>query len=49
MTLVTLDTDGDMGYPSTVQLSDGTLVTAYYTSKDTHHDRYHAGIVIWEL
>lgn len=47
--LQVIDTEGDMGYPSTVQLNDGSLVTAYYTSRDSHHDRYHVGIIKWEL
>lgn len=47
--LQVIDTTGDLGYPSTVQLADGLLVTAYYTSRDTHHHRYHVGIIHWEL
>ncbi len=47
--LQVIGTDSDMGYPSTIQLDDGTLVTAYYTSKDVHHDRYHIGIIKWSL
>ncbi len=44
-----IGTDSDMGYPSTIQLNDDTLVTAYYTSKDVNHDRYHVGIIKWSL
>jgi hypothetical protein len=44
-----IDTDGDMGYPSTVQLEDGSLVTAFYADKDTGHNRYHIGIIKWEI
>ena len=47
--LVVLDGAGDMGYPSSVQLEDGTIVTAYYASGITTHNRYHCGIVRWEL
>lgn len=36
---------GDLGYPSTVQLADGTLVTAYYY----RHPAYHMGVVRWRL
>ena len=45
------DVDGtrDCGYPSTVQLSDGTLVTAYYAKKTKPHSRYHMAIVRWRL
>lgn len=35
----------DLGYPATVQLADGVLVTAYYTSAD----RYHMGVVRWTI
>jgi hypothetical protein len=40
---------GDMGYPSTVQLTDGTLVTAYYSWGINSHSRYHMGVVRWRL
>jgi len=36
---------GDLGYPATVQLGDGSLVTAYYYSKPA----YHMGVVQWSL
>jgi hypothetical protein len=42
----TLDTD--CGYPSTVQRSDGKIVTAYYAHKSAACDHYHMGVVIWE-
>lgn len=44
-----IDTKGDMGYPSTIQLEDGSLVTAYYTDRDKCHSRYHIGIIKWEI
>lgn len=47
--LVDLPVAGDMGYPSTVQLKDDTLITAYYCDNDTNHNRYHTGIIRWEL
>jgi len=37
----------DGGYPSTVALADGTLVTAYYTRGIPAHQRYHMGVVRW--
>ena len=50
MTLITLKgASGDCGYPSTVQLDDGTLVTAYYADKTDFHTRYHMGVVHWKL
>ncbi len=47
--LVVLDNTGDMGYPSSVQLEDGTIVTAYYADGIPQHNRYHTGIVRWKL
>ena len=38
-------TDG--GYPSSVQLADGTIVTAYYCQHIPTHRRYHMGVVLW--
>jgi hypothetical protein len=45
--LVDLDDATDGGYPSSVQLTDGTLVTAYYANWVKAHRRYHMGIVRW--
>ncbi|MBS3763268.1 MAG: exo-alpha-sialidase [Planctomycetes bacterium] len=39
----------DVGYPSSVQLEDGTLVTAYYCNGIDTHQRYHMGVVRWLL
>lgn len=39
----------DGGYPSTVVLGDGTLVTAYYSRGMPSHSRYHVGVVRWKL
>ena len=39
----------DFGYPSTVQLSDETLITAYYLSNSENHNRYHMGVVRWSI
>jgi len=39
----------DLGYPSTVQLSNGTLITAYYTIGIEQHTRYHMGVVRWRV
>ena len=43
------DNTYDCGYPSAVQLSDGTIVTAYYADKIDSHQRYHMGVVRWRL
>lgn len=39
----------DGGYPSTVQTTDGTFVTAYYTRGVPSHQRYHVGVVRWRV
>ena len=39
----------DCGYPSTVQLADGTLVTAYYAMGARHHQNYHMAVLRWRL
>jgi hypothetical protein len=43
------DSDGDCGYPSSVQRPDGKIVTAWYSSSSRNHRRYHMGVAIWEL
>jgi hypothetical protein len=40
---------GDLGYPATVQRDDGTLVTAWYSSGNAAHQRYHMGVAVWKL
>ena len=39
----------DMGYPSTIQLDDGRLLTAYYAKTTVGHNRYHLATALWEL
>ena len=41
----TAGTDG--GYPSSLQLPDRTIVTAYYCERLPMHQRYHMGVVLW--
>lgn len=41
--------EGDLGYPSSVQRSDGKIVTAYYSGGIKNHQRYHMGVAIWEV
>ena len=36
------------GYPSSVQMDDGTVVTAYYCKGVAQHQRYHMGVVRWD-
>ena len=38
---------GDMGYPSTAQLSDGKLVTVFYAAQSPLHAGYHMGAIGW--
>jgi hypothetical protein len=45
--LVDLEDAGDGGYPSSVQLDDGTIVTAHYANQILAHRRYHMGVVRW--
>lgn len=37
----------DCGYPSSVQLADGSIVTAYYSKSSENHNRYHMGVAVW--
>lgn len=47
--LVNLGADRvDCGYPASVQLADGTIVTAYYAASAESHHRYHMGVVRWQ-
>ncbi len=42
------DFQADGGYPSSVQLPDRQVLTAFYASKTAHHAGYHMGVVIWD-
>ena len=37
----------DVGYPSSVQLGNGDILTAYYCNGVPAHQRYHMGVVRW--
>ncbi len=39
----------EVGYPATAQLEDGRLVTVYYTGSAAWHQRYHMGVIRYEL
>ena len=39
----------DVGYPSSLQSEDGTIVTAYYCNGIPSHQRYHMGIIRWHI
>jgi len=41
------DFQGDGGYPSSVQLSSGEIVSAFYARRTDQHPRYHMGVVVW--
>ena len=43
----TLD-GGDCGYPSSVQLPGGAIVTAWYSNKTPDHVGYHMGVTVWD-
>jgi len=49
MVLVDLDGAFDGGYPASVELKDGAILTAYYASGVRAHTRYHMGVVRWNL
>ena len=49
MLLVDLEDATDGGYPSSVQLRDGTIVTAYYCNRIRAHRRYHMGVLLWKV
>ncbi|AKP49634.1 sialidase family protein [Cyclobacterium amurskyense] len=38
----------DCGYPSSVQLEDGSILTAFYADGTESHQRYHMGTIIWK-
>lgn len=38
---------GDCGYPSSVQLEDGKIVTAWYSSETPDFKGYHMGVTVW--
>ena len=37
------------GYPSSVESADGTIVTAYYCQEIPCHQRYHMGVLRWQV
>lgn len=47
--LVSFDDAFDGGYPSSVELKDGSILTAYYASSVAAHTRYHMGVVRWNI
>ena len=47
--LAHLEETKDGGYPATLQLDDGTLVTAYYSNGVVQHRRYHMGVIRWKM
>jgi hypothetical protein len=43
------DNAWDGGYPSSIQLENGDIVTAYYCGPVSYHNRYHMGVTIWNI
>ncbi len=41
--------DYDCGYPASVQVSNGDIVTAYYSKCSPWYQRYHMGVLRWNL
>jgi hypothetical protein len=48
-TFISIPDQVDCGYPSSVQLENGTVITAYYISSVPWHCRYRMGIVHWRV
>ncbi|MBN2293267.1 MAG: exo-alpha-sialidase [Pirellulales bacterium] len=46
--LARTDDGGDCGYPASVQMADGKIVTAWYSNKSPDHVGYHLGVTLWE-
>ena len=40
--------NGDCGYPSSVQLASGKIVTAWYSRETPDYAGYHLGVTVWE-
>lgn len=49
LTLVDDCKSGDCGYPASVQLSDGTIVTGFYASGTPQYAGYQFATVLWKL
>ena len=47
--VVDMRTTHDVGYPSSVELEDGSIVTAYYSGGIPEHNRYHMGVARWTI
>lgn len=47
ITLVSDLLSGDCGYPASVQLPRGEILTAYYSNAAPDHRRYHMGTALW--
>jgi hypothetical protein len=41
--------DGDGGYPATVELADGRLLTVFYAKRTPDHEGYQMAVVTWRL
>lgn len=39
----------DLGYPASLELADGRVLTAYYAHSGPGYDGYHMGAVVWKL
>ena len=48
ISLVSDLTSGDCGYPASVELPNGEILTAYYAAGVASHRRYHVGVVQWK-
>lgn len=47
--LISFDDADDGGYPSSVELEDGSICTVYYANRVSAHTRYHMGALRWNI
>ena len=47
--LVDFETATDGGYPASMEMPDGVIVTAYYCNGIPAHQRYHMGVARWPI
>ena len=43
------DFESDGGYPSSAQLPDGRVLTAFYARRTAGYDGYQMGTVVWDV
>ena len=41
------DPEDDCGYPNSIELPDGKILTAFYSKSAANYDHCHMGVAIW--